>query len=812
MDLLTALHDPLAGQYRLVRELGRGGMAIVYLADDLKHGRRVAIKVLQPEVAAAIGGERFLREITVAAGLQHPHILPVHDSGSVTLDNREVLYFVMPFVEGESLRDRLAREGQLPLDDALGLAREVLGALDAAHAQGIVHRDIKPENILLSGGHALVADFGIARAAGAGDATALTEAGRAIGTPAYMSPEQALAERDVDARSDIYSAGCVLYEMLAGEPPFTGRTAQAIISKRMVDPVPSVRRLRDTVPPEVDAALTRALARAPVDRFQTAAEFSGALKRAAGLAATPVPTVAHRRTPWLRPRLAVAFLVVGAALVAAAVYLRTRPEPGASAPRLALTDLEVANRDAETDYLRSGIPDYLVSALRSLPGLEVMPMSMVRRESAITSPVELGRKLRATAVLTGTLARFGGTLAINAELVQVSDGRLLWSGQFEYPDTNYAGLIPAVVTLIADSLRLQLSGGARQDAIARSTVDPVVLDLLLRAGRTWLQGIAGAEGDSARVDSARVLFERVLARDPQNPGAIAGIGYVLNISFIRGWDVPGLTPAEVQAQADSLNRLAMSLDSTLLNSWNMVLINRLYLEDDFEGAREAIERMVSLDPGYAEGYRDRGIYRQELEGDLKGALEDFQLSVTLDPSVQRLNSLAAGLMAARRYPEAAAALQRSIALRESAGARTRLIAAYDKLGWRDQATRLRRHADPSGNSAAPFEAALAAGDTVAYERARRTELRKSADSLIARLSMANVPPGERYNVAELRIGALLCELGDSKQAMDLVDDLYRIRPKRLRWIVTNPDLDCLRQDPRYLPLVKAAGLEQYLRN
>ena len=810
MDLLTDLQDPLAGQYRLVRELGRGGMAIVYLADDLKHGRRVAIKVLRPELAAAIGSERFLREITVAAGLQHPHILPVHDSGRVTVGDREVLYFVMPFVEGESLRDRMAREGQLAVDDALGIAREVLGALDAAHAQGLVHRDIKPENILLSGGHALVADFGIARGAGGGGATPLTEAGRAIGTPAYMSPEQASAEREVDGRSDIYSAGCVLYEMLAGEPPFTGPTAQAIISKRMVDPVPSVRRLRDTIPPEVDAAVTRALAKSPADRFPTAAAFAAALRT--GQTPTPVPTVAHRRTPWLRPRLAVALLVVGAGLVAAAIYLRTRGDQEAPAPRLALTDLEVTNRDAETDYLRSGIPDYLVSALRSLPGLEVTPMSLVRRESAITSPVELGRKLRATAVLTGTLAKFGGTLAINAELVQVSDGRLLWSGQFEYPDTNYAALVPAVVTLIADSLRLQLSGGARQDVIERSTVDPVVLDLLLRAGRTWLQGIAGAEGDSARVDSARVLFERVLARDPQNPGAIAGIGYVLNISFIRGWDVPGLTPAEVQARADSLNRLAMSLDSTLLNSWNMVLINRLYLEDDFEGAREAIERMISLDPGYAEAYRDRGIYRQELEGDLKGALEDFQLSVTLDPSVQRLNSLAAGLMAARRYPEAAAALQRSIALRESAGARTRLIAAYDKLGWRDQATRLRRHADRAGNSAAPFEAALAAGDTVAYERARRAELRKSADSLIARLTMANVPPGERYNVAEIRIGALLCELGDSKQAMDLVDDLYRIRPKRLRWIVTNPDLGCLRQDPRYLPLVKTAGLEPYLRN
>jgi tetratricopeptide (TPR) repeat protein len=269
---------------------------------------------------------------------------------------------------------------------------------------------------------------------------------------------------------------------------------------------------------------------------------------------------------------------------------------------------------------------------------------------------------------------------------------------------------------------------------------------------------------------------------------------------------------EAQARGDSLTNLALSLDSTILNSWNAVLINRLYLDTDVAGASEVIERMLSLDAGYAEAYRDRGIIRQELEGDLKGALEDFHRAVDLDPSVQRLNSLAAGLMAARRYPEAAAVLQRSLALRPSAGARTRLITTYDILGRREEATRLRRLADPVGASAAPFEAALAAHDTVAYERARRSELRKSADSLIARLDRVDVTPGERYNVAELRIGALLCELGDSKKAMDLVEDLYRIRPKRLRWIVTNVDLGCLRQDPRYLPIVRAAGLEPYLRN
>ncbi|HEX5004225.1 MAG TPA: hypothetical protein VFV65_02865, partial [Gemmatimonadales bacterium] len=497
----------------------------------------------------------------------------------------------------------------------------------------------------------------------------------------------------------------------------------------------------------------------------------------------------------------------------AALFLWAR-RPSAEAPlrRLALTDLTVVRPDSSTDYLRSGIPEYLVTALHRLPGLDVTPMSLVRRDAGIASPVELGKKLGVSAVLTGRLDRFGGNLAINAELVQVSDGRLLWSGQFQYPDTDYAGLIPAVVAVIADSLRLQLSGGARRDVLAGVTVDPVVLDLLLRAGHGWLQGIAGAVGDSVTIDSTRILYERVLERSPQNPQALAGMGDYYSISFIRGWSVPGLTPAQAHARGDSLIRYSLTLDSTIVTAWAMLTINRLYLTDDFEGARDAIRRIIALDPGYPEVYRNRGILRQEIDGDLPGALEDYQHAVDLSPSVLRLNSLAAGLMAARRYPEAVTALERSMAIRPSAGAWTRLITAYERTGRRTDATRLRRLVDSTGASAAPFEAALAASDTAAYARARRAELLHSADSLIARLDRADVVPAERYNVAELRIGALLCELGDSKRAMDLVENLYGIRPPRLRWIVTNVDLGCLRQDPRYLPMVKAAGLEKYLRN
>ncbi|HEX5004224.1 MAG TPA: protein kinase [Gemmatimonadales bacterium] len=813
MEAFELLSQALSGRYRLVRQLGQGGMAVVYLADDLKHHRQVAVKLLRQELAASVGTERFEREISLAAGLQHPHILPLIDSGAIATELGTLLYYIMPFVEGESLRSRLDKDAQLPVEVALDLAREILAGLEHAHALGIVHRDIKPANILLSGGHALIADFGVALPLAQDSEARITETGLAVGTAAYMSPEQAAGERNADQRSDLYSVGCVLYEMLIGEPPFYARTAQAMLAKRLTEATPSMHRLRETVPVELDQVLARALAKYPADRFASAAEFRAALRTGGPSpmsAPAPVPPPAPLRRARKLAWLAVA-LVCAAVAVISGVRLRRGAIHGGP-QRLALTDLTAGAGDPTIDYLRSGIPEYLVSALRRLPGLDVVPMSLVRGESAASSPVELGRALNVTAVLTGTLSRFGGTLSINPELVEVASGRLLWSGRFEYPDTDYVGLIPAVVGAIADSLQLQFPEGNRGDAIAGSTIDPVALDLLLRARHIWNRGAAGAPGDSATVDSARILYQRVLERLPRNAEAIAGLGAYYRISFIRGWAVPEVPAQELQARGDSLIGLALAIDSTTLPAWLGLVIHRLYLSDDFEGARDGVERMIVLDPGAVESRRLRGVIRQELDGDLDGAISDFQKAVELDPSLLALNSLASGLMAARRYPEAVAALERSMGIRPSAGAWTRLITAYERLGRHADATRVRRLVDASGGGAAPFEAALAAGDTAAYARARRAEIRRTADSLIARLSRADVTPSERYNVAELRIGALLCELGDSRKAMDLVEDLYHIRPRRLRWIVTNPDLGCLRQDPRYLPMVKAAGLERYLRN
>jgi Tol biopolymer transport system component len=311
-DTPDRLTKALKGRYRIERELGHGGMATAYLAHDRKHDRPVALKVLRPELAAALGPERFLREITTTASLRHPHILPLYDSGEAG----GFLYYVMPYVAGGTLRDRLDREQQLPLDDVLEITREVADALTFAHAHDVIHRDIKPENILLESGHAVVADFGIAKAVSVAGGETLTDTGIAVGTPAYMSPEQAAGAKYLDGRSDLYSLGCVVYELLAGEPPFTGPTVQAILARRLTDPVRPLRTVRSSVPVGVEQAIERALAKVPADRFATVTQFAEALSRPGGAVTPP------RR---IRPRVVALAAVVLALGGVAALLLRPRP-------------------------------------------------------------------------------------------------------------------------------------------------------------------------------------------------------------------------------------------------------------------------------------------------------------------------------------------------------------------------------------------------------------------------------------------------------------------------------------------------------
>jgi tetratricopeptide (TPR) repeat protein len=367
-DDMARLAAALADRYRVERELGKGGMATVYLAHDLRHHRQVALKVLQADVAAAVGPERFLREIEISAGLDHPHILPLFDSGAAA----GFLFYVMPYVEGGTLRDRLRREKQLPLEDALRIAREVADALSHAHSHGVVHRDIKPENILLAGGHARVADFGIARAISAAGGERLTQTGLAVGTPAYMSPEQAAGSADVDGRSDLYSLGCVLFEMLAGEPPFTGAPPTIIRQHLVADPPPITSR-RPAVPAPVAAAIMRTLSKTPADRFSPAAQFAEALR--AGEAAPPVASAAPRSGIVASPPLAAGAFGLVSVLVLAVVYLLvlqvglpTWVFGGAAALLVVGLPIITAAAAAERGRARTGAPAGLLSMRNAVRG------------------------------------------------------------------------------------------------------------------------------------------------------------------------------------------------------------------------------------------------------------------------------------------------------------------------------------------------------------------------------------------------------------------------------------------------------------
>jgi TolB-like protein len=409
------LTDALRDRYLLERELGRGGMGTVYLARDLKHDRLVALKVLRPDVAT-LGSERFLREVRLTASLQHPHILPLYDSGEAA----GRLWYTMPYVEGESLRDQLRREVQLPLEAALNLVSQVALALDYAHQRGVVHRDIKPENILLSGGQALVADFGIARALDAAGGAKLTETGLAVGTPAYMSPEQASAGQ-VDGRSDLYALGCVLYEMLAGEPPFTGPTAQAIIAKRFSQPVPGLRVVRETVPESVDKAVAVALAKVPADRFATAGEFAAAL-RAPSVTAGVSPARAAVRRRWLVPAVA-ASILSGVAAVAWLKLHASGPMVVPSASAIAVLPFAPSVTDTELTRLGRDLALTLSTTLDGVGEIRTVDAHTVLAQSPVTARayslaqgMALGRRFGAGSIVHGSLVRAGSNVRLDLGL------------------------------------------------------------------------------------------------------------------------------------------------------------------------------------------------------------------------------------------------------------------------------------------------------------------------------------------------------------------------------------------------------------
>jgi eukaryotic-like serine/threonine-protein kinase len=670
------LQAALADRYAIERELGRGGMATVYLARDLRHDRPVALKVLHPDLAATLGPDRFQREIRFAARLQHPHILTVLDSGTAGQpDGRaDLLWFTMPFVEGESLRDRLNRERQLPLEDALRIAREAAQALHYAHRHDLIHRDIKPENILLtSEGHTLVADFGIARALDAGSGEGrLTETGTTLGTPVYMSPEQATASRELDPRTDIYSLGIVLYEMLAGEPPFSGATPQALLARRVLEDAPPLRRLRPSAPEAVEQAVAKALARTPADRFASAADFAHALEtgtaqRSTFTATTPaVPVRAHRRVP---SALAFVLGLLVTATMGMLVWRRTHREPpaGAEGGRVVAV-LPFENMGgAKDEYFADGVTDAIRGKLASIPGVQVIARSSSSPyKGSNKAPAQIAQELGAQYLLTGTVRwdreASGSRVQVSPELVQVRSGgapTTEWQQPFSAGITDVFQVQAEIARQVAEALDLKLGERQRKTLAERPTGDLAAYDAFLR-GQEFLD-----RGGVDPVELRRAIdgFEQAVAID--SGFALAWAQLSRAHSYLYG---TATITAEGAKRARQAADRALRLAPGQVDGYLALGDYYSYIPVDNARALEQYALAQRIAPNNAEALSGAGLVELSL-GQWEEALKHFTRSLTLDPrSGRTAHRLARTLLWLRRYREAEPAARQAIDLAPTSAA------------------------------------------------------------------------------------------------------------------------------------------------
>ncbi len=614
-ELIDRLRAALVDRYAIEREVGRGGMATVYLAQDVRHHRPVAVKVLHPHLAVSLGSDRFLREIQIAARLQHPHIVPLYDSGQAG----DLLYYVMPFVEGESLRQRLQRERQLPLEEALKIARAVAAALDYAHRQQIVHRDIKPENVMLHEGEAMVTDFGIAKAVSAAAATTLTQTGSAVGTPAYMSPEQASGEVELDGRSDVYSLGCVLFEMLAARTPYTGLTAQAIIAHAFTDPVPALHVFRDTVPEWLEAAVGKALAKDPAMRYATAVQFGHALAGPSGGVTPPGGQAADAVT----------------------------------AKSIAVLPFVNMSADPENEYFTDGIAEEIINALTKVQALRVAARTSSFAFKGKNEDIGgIARKLKVATVLEGSVRKAGNRLRVTAQLVNAADGYHLWSERYDRQLEDVFLIQDEIAGNIVRALQVVLSDKEKRAIEKAPTENVQAYDYYLR-GRQFFHQFR-----RTGIQFARRMFERAIEVDPEYALAYSGVADCCSFLYMY-WDG---SKANLES-AESASRKALELDSERAEAHASrgfaLALRRQYAE-----ARQEFEAALRLNPKLYEAHY---LYARACfqEGKLEEAVRHYEDASRVRPEdYQALLLMTAPLNALGRTAEAEAVYRRGLQVAE----------------------------------------------------------------------------------------------------------------------------------------------------
>ena len=746
-SLQERLTEGLKNRYVVERPLGEGGMAVVFLARDLRHERAVAVKVLRPEISAEIGAERFLREIRMAASLTHPHILPVFDSG----DADGLLFYVMPSMEGHSLRHRLDEEGPLGLADALRITSEVASALDYSHRNHVMHRDIKPENILLHEGAALLADFGIGKALTGGKS--ITQTGVAIGTPAYMSPEQASGETDVDGRSDIYSLGCVLFEMLSGETPFTGPSARAIIAKRFVSPAPSVRTTRD-VPESVDAAVGRALARTPVDRYRTGAEFAEAMKAILRTG----ETAAH-----------------------------TPPEAKSSTARKAIAVLPLANMsaDPENEYFSDGMTEEIINALSKVPGVHVASRSssFAFKGKRDVDVRQVGEKLGVTSVLEGSVRKIGNRIRISAQLVNVENGYQLWSETYDRQLEDVFAVQDEISRSIVDALKVQLGGASAQ--VVAPTKN-------LEAYTTYLKGRYHFNKFSEQsLRKALDLFQHALLQDPGFARAYAGISDVW-CDLADDW----VAPDDAYPRAKAAAERALQRDPELADA--MISIGKVLCWHEWafgEGVWQ-LERAIALSPNNSEAQWVLGT-ALPLVGRLSDGIIAVRRAVALDPlRVEYAGWLTRFLLYDKDYEAAIAQGKELLEVDEEYGRGfVWMGSAYLALGNAELALEWFQRGQA-------LDRAVRSYDAMIVRALAALDRKEEAEEIMSRLESES----RQHYIRSEYLAMGHAALGDFDKAFESLERAYQARSAGLIYLHLDPGYDPLRGDPRYAELIKRVGV------